>query len=202
MASRASSRTLTRNETIVTLPARPTVDALGNDLEINMNGKRHRLDPSTTDPQEQDLLSDRDDREAQTDDEDRPNQEHLRHQIEDAEDNVRLNPGRSKPILQISLDSDMVTMSFRSLRSAQRFGYNLWDLTKCCQGKQFSHEGWRWRYRNEAEHCIWAAEWDERKDEHERLKRQCLEERYGIIPILLFEMDPEEKAKEGLDQFD
>ncbi len=200
MASRASSRTLTRNETIVMLPPleRPTIDALGNDLEINLNGKRHRLDPSTTDPE--DVESDRDDTEDQ--DDDRPNQEHLLRRIEEQQDSARLNPGRSKPILQISMDSDIVTNSFRSMRSAQRFGYNLWDISKCCQGKQYSHANFRWRYRNEAEHCIWAAEWDERKEEHERLKRQCMEERYGIIPILLFEMDDKEMAKEGLMSLD
>lgn len=163
-----------------------SVDSLGNDLVVNVNGKRTRLDSSSLD-----AGSSGDDYDASG------NQEHLLRQIEidEIEKTVRKS-SKSKPIIQLEIGSDTPINSFRSLRSTQRFGYNMYDIRKCCHGEQFSHEGFRWRYRNESDHCIWDADWKERQEEHERLKRQCMEERYGIIPILLFEMDEKEMAKE------
>ena len=175
---------------------------------ININGKRYRLDESDDESPPRDdgkdegsTLSDRDDREVQTqDEEDRPNQEHLLHALDRAQFQ-REFPKRggvpSKPIVQLDLE-DKPVREWASMRSVMRgMPMSEYVLSRCVKGVQFSAEGFRWRYRDPATHEPFAEEWTARREDHERLKRQCVEDGNRASPTVTITITASQEEDRG-----
>ena len=54
----------------------------------------------------------------------------------------------SKKIMAISLTENKVII-FQSIHQAEKFGFYSSRISKCCQGEQKSHKGYKWKYIGE-----------------------------------------------------
>ena len=60
--------------------------------------------------------------------------------------NERMAKTRSKPVLQLSLDGDLIR-EWESAKECERNGFNQGSVCLCCQGKRKSHKGFRFMYK-------------------------------------------------------
>lgn len=52
-----------------------------------------------------------------------------------------------KPIVQMSLDDDVIR-EYESLHSMHReTGYNRWAVSECCRGNALTYKGFKWKYK-------------------------------------------------------
>lgn len=60
----------------------------------------------------------------------------------------QINGKCSKPILQIDKNTNKVIAEFPSLREVKRlFGYKPQNISVCCNGKQNTAYGFKWKYK-------------------------------------------------------
>ena len=59
--------------------------------------------------------------------------------------NERAAKAMSKPVLQLSLTGDFIR-EWPSTRECERNGFDKGAISKCCNGKQKSHKGFKWMY--------------------------------------------------------
>ena len=59
----------------------------------------------------------------------------------------QLNDHRSKPVLQFTLDGELVK-EWPSAREAHRNGFNQANVSRCCLGKQKQYKGFIWKFKN------------------------------------------------------
>ena len=52
----------------------------------------------------------------------------------------------SKRVLQLSLSGDLIR-EWESTRECERNGFNQGHVSRCCNGKEKSHKGFRWEYK-------------------------------------------------------
>lgn len=53
----------------------------------------------------------------------------------------------SKPILQLDLEGNVIK-EWKSITEASKSGYKLSKLSRCCNGKQETHFGYKWKFKN------------------------------------------------------
>ena len=57
------------------------------------------------------------------------------------------NNPKSKPVVQIDLNTNEVINTYFGTREAARqTGFNQSNISKCCRGKQKSHKGYKWKF--------------------------------------------------------
>ena len=62
--------------------------------------------------------------------------------------NKRMAKTKSKRVLQLSLSGDLIR-EWESTRECERNGFDHSNVTKCCNGKQKSHKGFRFMYADD-----------------------------------------------------
>ena len=55
------------------------------------------------------------------------------------------NPNPSQKVIAISLTKTKVLI-FKSMRQAEKLGFDHGRISECCKGKQKSHKGYKWKY--------------------------------------------------------
>lgn len=60
--------------------------------------------------------------------------------------NERMAKTLSKPVLQLTLTGELIR-EWTSTRECGRNGFNNGTVSRCCNGKQKTHKGFRWEYK-------------------------------------------------------
>ena len=58
---------------------------------------------------------------------------------------AKINGKTSKPVGAFNKNGELV-LSFPSIMEAQRNGFNIGNISECCNGKRKTHKGFEWRY--------------------------------------------------------
>ena len=60
--------------------------------------------------------------------------------------NERMAKTKSKPVLQLSLDGELIR-EYPSVAECGRNGFNRGHVAACCRGEEKTHKGFRWKYK-------------------------------------------------------
>lgn len=63
-------------------------------------------------------------------------------------DKTRNHKNTSKPVLQLSFDGKIIN-EWKSTQDAHRSGFQQSCISRCCNGTQKSHNGFKWRFAND-----------------------------------------------------